>query len=219
MKYIYYWVLIINWFIASTCRSSVAPTYRPSVASTCRSSVASTCRSVFIRTHLNPSSLDLTSVLSMRVCRSTRVCVYICMYVCIYARVSVFTHHVSCLLIMFTHRCLLFTHYISLFTFCNVYTLRGSYLWVIYEDLRINLRLINEWRENWDKRRLRSIRSACDFETIFQSDAEGVLIILRDYKWINEWSLIPIHTDMCEDTGKELSRSTMLITRFTSITP
>ena len=35
--------------------------------------------------------------------------------------------------------------------------------------------------------------------------------------WINEWPFILIH--LCEHTGKELSWSVMLITRFTQVTP
>ena len=36
---------------------------------------------------------------------------------------------------------------------------------------------------------------------------------------MNEWPCIPIHTDMYECTGEELSWSVMLITRFTRATP
>ena len=36
---------------------------------------------------------------------------------------------------------------------------------------------------------------------------------------VNEWPAIPIHTDMCDHTGKEPHWSVILITRFTRISP
>ena len=41
--------------------------------------------------------------------------------------------------------------------------------------------------------------------------------ILVRVEWMNEWSFIPIHTDMCDHIGNELHWNVMLTTRFNLI--
>ena len=43
--------------------------------------------------------------------------------------------------------------------------------------------------------------------------------LIKVLKWIIEWPFLPIHTDLCEGTRKELPWSIMLITRSIRVTP
>ena len=44
-------------------------------------------------------------------------------------------------------------------------------------------------------------------------------MISVDLQSLKEWPLIPIHIDLCERTGNELTWSTMLLTKFARLTP